>query len=142
MPVISLTCLLTVGGAVGANSTAGVRKFNLRRSQVRNRGKIAVNQFIVFNELSQCILIVLPCILIVVYVYLLLSMYTYCCLCILIVVCVFLLLPMYTYCCLCILIVVYVYLLLSMYYCCLSILIVRPCILIVVYIYVFLSTYS
>ena len=55
------------------------------------------------------------CILIVVYVFLLLSMYSYCCLCILIVVNVFLLLSMYSYCCLCILIVVYVFLLLSMY---------------------------
>jgi hypothetical protein len=95
--------------------------------------------------------IVRPCILIVVYVFLLLSMYSYCspmysyrCLCILIVVYVFLLFvhvflllsiysycsSMYSYCCLCILIVVYVFLLfvhvfllLSMYtYCCLCIL--------------------
>ena len=50
------------------------------------------------------------CILIVVYVFLLLSMYSYCCLCILIAVYVFLLLiyvflslSMYSYCCLCIL---------------------------------------
>jgi hypothetical protein len=64
------------------------------------------------------------CILIVVYVFLTLSMYSYCCLCILIVrpcilnvvyvfllfVHVFLSLSMYSYCCLCILIVVYVFL--------------------------------
>jgi hypothetical protein len=52
--------------------------------------------------LCTCILIVRPCILNVVYVFLSLSMYSYCCLCILIV------RP-------CILIFVYVYLLLSMY---------------------------
>jgi len=52
--------------------------------------------------LYTCILIVRPCILIVVYVFLSLSMYSYCCLCILI------FRP-------CILIVVYVYLLLSVY---------------------------
>ena len=73
------------------------------------------------------------------YVFLLLSMYSYCCLRILIVVYVFLLLSMYSYCCLrilivslCILIVVSVFLLLSMYsYCCL-------CILIVVYVFLLL----
>ena len=91
------------------------------------------------------------CILNVVYVFLFMSMYSYCCLCILIVrprifivVYVFLLLSMYSYFssmysyrCLCNLIVVYVFLLfvhvflsLSMYsYCCLCILIVRlPCV--------------
>jgi len=46
---------------------------------------------------SLCILIVSLCILIVVYVFLFLSMYSYCCLCILIVVYVFLLLSMYAY---------------------------------------------
>ena len=66
-----------------------------------------------------------------------LSMYSFCCLCILFVVYVFFLLSMYyfcssmySYCCLCILIVVYVFFLLSMYsfcssmysYCCLCIL--------------------
>ena len=44
-----------------------------------------------------CILIVRPCILNVVYVFLLWSMYSYCS-------------SMYSYCCLCILIVVYVFL--------------------------------
>ena len=85
------------------------------------------------------------CIRIVVYVFLLLSMY-YCCLCILIVVYVFLLL-VYVFLSLSILIVVYVFLLfvyvflsLSTYsYCCLCILIVSLCILIVVYV---LSMYS
>ena len=70
------------------------------------------------------------CILIVVYVVLLLSTYSYCCLRILIV------RP-------CILKVVYVFLLLSMYsYCCPCILIVRPCILIVVYVFSLLSMYT
>jgi hypothetical protein len=46
---------------------------------------------------SVCILIVCPCILNIVYVFLLLSMYSYCS-------------SMYSYCCLCILIVVYVFL--------------------------------
>ena len=65
-----------------------------------------------------CILIVSLCILIVVYVFLLLSTYPYCCLCILIFVYVFLFLSMYSYRCLCILIVVYVSILLYMYsYC-------------------------
>jgi hypothetical protein len=80
--------------------------------------------------------------LLFVHVFLLLSMYTYCCLCTLILVYVFLLfvhvfltLSMYSYCCLCILIVVYVYLFLSVYSYCLCILIVRPCILNVVYIF-------
>ena len=83
-----------------------------------------------------CILIFRPCILNVVCVYLLLSMYSYCS-------------SMYSDCCLCILIVVYVFLFvhvfltLSMYsYCCLCILIIRPCILIVVYVYLLLSIYS
>ena len=51
------------------------------------------------------------CILIVVYVFLLLSMYSYCCLCILIVrPCIPYCSSMYSYCCLCILMVVYVFL--------------------------------
>jgi hypothetical protein len=88
--------------------------------------------FLLLSMYSYCCL----CILIVVYVFLLLSIYSYCCLCILIVVYVFLLLSIYSYCCLCIFIVVYVFLLLSMYsYCCL-------CILIVVYIFLLLSMYS
>ena len=99
-------------------------------------------------SMYSCILIVRPCILNVVHVFLYLSMYSYCssmysyrCLCIPIVVYVFLFSSMYSYRCLCILIVVYVYLSLSMYsYCCLCILIVCPYILIVVY--VFLSMYS
>jgi hypothetical protein len=73
--------------------------------------------------LCTCILIVRPYILNVVYVFVLLSMYSYCCLCILIV------RP-------CILIVVYVFLTLSMYvysYCRLC-----TCIFIVVYVRVFL----
>ena len=76
-------------------------------------------------------------ILIVVYVFLLLSMYSYCS-------------SMYSYRCLCILTVVYVFLLfvrvfLSLYmysYCYLWILIVRSCILIVVYVFLSLSMYS
>ena len=51
----------------------------------------------VFLLFIQCILIVRPCILNIVYVFLLWSMYSYC-------------LSMYSYCCLCILIVVYVFL--------------------------------
>jgi hypothetical protein len=46
---------------------------------------------------SLCFLIVRPCILNIVYVFLLLSMYSYCS-------------SMYSYCCLCILIVVYIFL--------------------------------
>ena len=103
-----------------------------------------------------CILIVRPCILNVVHVFLLSSMYSYCCLCILIVVYVFLLfvhvfltLSMYSYCCLCILIVrpcilnvVYVFLLSSMFSYCLSMYSYRClCILIVVYVFL-LSMYS
>ena len=77
-----------------------------------------------------CILIVRPCILNVVYVFLLF-------------VHVFLTLSMYSHCCLCILIVFFLFLLLSMYsYYCLYILIFRPCILNVVYVYLLLSMYS
>jgi hypothetical protein len=72
------------------------------------------------------------CILIVVYVYLLLS--TYRCLCIFIVV--YLSLSMYIYCC--ILIVVYVYLLLSMYSYCSSMYSYR-CLRIFIVVYVFLD---
>ena len=60
--------------------------------------------------LCTCILIVGPCILIVVYVVLLLSMYSYCSSMYLIFVYVYLLLSMYSYCCLCILNVIYVFL--------------------------------
>ena len=70
-----------------------------------------------FNCKSPCILIVRPRILIVVYVFLLLSMYSYCC-------------P-------CILTVVYVFLIVRP-----CILIVRPRILIVVYVFLLLSKYS
>ena len=88
--------------------------------------------FLLLSMYSYCCL----CILIVVYVFLLLSMYSYCCLCIVIVIYVLLLLYMYSYFCPCILIVVYVFLLLSMYsYCCL-------CILIFVYVFLLLSIYS
>ena len=55
---------------------------------------------------------------------------------------VFLLLSMYSYCSSMYLNVVYIFLLLPMYsYCCLCILIVRPCILIAVYVYLLLSMY-
>jgi hypothetical protein len=74
---------------------------------------------------SVCILIVCPCILNLVYVFLLLSMYSYFWLCILIV------RP-------CILIVVYIYLLLSMYSCCSSMYSYR-CICILIVVYVFLD---
>ena len=96
------------------------------------------------------------CIFIVgVYVFSLLSMYSYCssmhsyfCLCVLIVVYVFLLLSMYSYCssmysyfCLCVLIVVYVFLLLSMYSYCSSMYSYRClCILIIVYVFLDAAT--
>ena len=86
---------------------------------------IVVYVFLLFSMYSYCFLFII----IVVYVFLLLSMYSYCCPCILIVVYVFLLFSMYSYCFLFIIIVVYVFLLLSMYsYRCL-------CILIVVYVF-------
>ena len=50
-----------------------------------------------YSHCCLCILIVRPCILIVVYVFSLLSMYSYCS-------------SMYSYCCLCTLIVVHVFL--------------------------------
>ena len=86
---------------------------------------------------------------IVVHVFLLLSMYSYCYLCILIVrtcilifVYVFLLLSMYSYCYLCILIVIYVFLIfvhvflsLSMYSYCFYVFLFFLCILIVIYVF-------
>jgi hypothetical protein len=88
-----------------------------------------------------CILIVRPCILIVVYVFLSLSTYSYCCLRILIVVYVFLLLSTYSYRCLCILIVVYVFLSFSMYsYCSSMYSYCSLCILIVVYVFLDAAT--
>jgi hypothetical protein len=79
--------------------------------------------------------------LLFVHVFLLLSMYSYCCLCILIIVHVFLLFSMYSYYCLCILIIVHVFLLFvhvflftHTYYC--------PCILIIVHVFLLLSMYS
>ena len=79
--------------------------------------------FLLLSMCSYCCL----CVPIVVYVFLLLSMCSYCCLCVI-------LLSMCSQCCLCILIVVYVSLLLSMYsYCCL-------CILIVVYLFLDAAT--
>ena len=103
-----------------------------------------------YSHCCLCILIFRPRILIVVSVFLLLSMYSYC-------------QSMYSHCCLCILIfrprilivvsvliVVYVFLLLPMYsycqsmysHCCLCILIFRPRILIVVSVFLLLSMYS
>jgi hypothetical protein len=128
-----------LGESLGVNYTHLNKKKVLYQCMCPSKVQASLNhsgQESMYSK-SLCILIVRPCILNVVYIFLTLSIYSYCCLCILIV------RP-------CILIVVYVFLLLSIYsYCssmysyrCLCILIVRPCIRIVVYVLLLLSIYS